>query len=73
MNYTLESFIILADLPNNKLENNKFSYKEINYTIETNNSRFIANIDHQASDETKVNLFELVYEAYLNYQTYFCV
>lgn len=73
MNYILESFIILADLPNNKLENNKFSYKEINYTIETNNSRFIANIDHQASDETKVNLFELVYEAYLNYQTYFCV
>lgn len=74
MNYILESFIILADLPNNKLENNKFSYKEvISYIIGTNNSRFIASIDYQASDETKVNLLELVYEAYLNYQTYFCI
>lgn len=73
MDYILESFIILADLPNNKLENNKFSYKGISYVIGANNSRFIANIDYQTSDKTKVNLFELVYEAYLNYQTYFYI
>lgn len=73
MHYILESFIILADLPNNKLENNRFSYKGISYIIGINNSRFLASIDYQVSEDTQVNLFELVYEAYLNYQTYFCI
>lgn len=69
MNYIPESFIILADLPNNKLENNNFLYKGINYTIGTYKEKLLAHIK-QNSYEIQVNLFELIYDAYLNYQTY---
>lgn len=75
-NYIPESFIILADLPNNCLmvEDNlssNFKYKGITYNIGVYKSNLVANIEYRDLDDSQINLFEMIYDAYSNFLTYF--
>lgn len=75
-NYIPESFILLADLPNNRLmeENDlssKFKYKGITYSIGTYKSNLVANIEYRDLDNSQINLFEMIYDAYSNFLAYF--
>lgn len=75
-NYIPKSFIILSDLPNNRLtteedSSSKFSYKGITYSIGTYKLNLIANIEYSDLKKAHINLFEMIYDAYSNYLTYF--
>lgn len=73
----IESFIILADLPNNNMEYcdyiTKKYYKGVKYDINfyKDPKSLIADIDYTTFNESTFNIFEMIYEAYLNYQIYF--
>lgn len=69
----LELFIILADLPNNLLRDDKQknSYKGVSYMIGAYKKNLIANIDYGTLSDCKVDCFGLLYDAYLNYKKHF--
>lgn len=74
-NYILNLFIILADLPNNNLKapdspSAVLKYKGIEYTIGEFDNMLIANVK-QDYKLLPFNIFEVLYDAYINYQTYF--
>ena len=75
VNHILDSFIILADLPNNNLQapNSPFvtvhTYKGIEYNIGEFDNMLIANVK-QDYKSLPFNIFEVLYDAYINYQTY---
>lgn len=74
MNYIPETFIILADLENNLLVENstlELNYKGITYKIGKYKSHLIANIDYDTLNKSTFQIFEMIYDAYINYQTYF--
>ena len=66
-------FIILADLPNNLLRDDKEdnNYKGISYMIGVYKKNLIAGIDYQTLSASQVDCFSLLYDAYLNYKKYF--
>lgn len=75
-NYIAESFILLADLPNNRLIaeddlSSKLKYKGISYSFGRYKSNLIANIEYRDLDNSQINLFEMIYDAYSNFLTYF--
>lgn len=73
-NYIPESFIILADLKNNLLIDNytlELNYKDISYNIGKKKLHLIADIDYDTLDKSPFGIFEMIYDAYINYQTYF--
>lgn len=67
-----ETFIILADLPNNTLQRryNKM-YKGLGYNFDKNNPGLLANIEYKPSYKVEATYFGMLYEAFLNYDTYF--
>ena len=69
----IEMFIILADLPNNLLRDDKEdnNYKGISYMIGVYKKNLIAGIDYQTLSASQVDCFSLLYDAYLNYKKYF--
>lgn len=70
-NHILDSFIILADLPNNNLKSpQSFTYKGIKYNTGAYNNILIANIEKDFSP-LPFNIFKVLYDAYINYQTFF--
>lgn len=74
-NHIIDSFIILADLPNNNLQASDspsavLKYKGIEYTIGEFDNMLIANVK-QDYKPLPFNIFEVLYDAYINYQTYF--
>ena len=74
-NRILDSFIMLADLPNNNLQapdspSAVLKYKGIEYTIGEFDNMLIANVK-QDYKPLPFNIFEVLYDAYINYQTYF--
>lgn len=75
-NYIPESCIILADLPNNCLMveddlSSNFKYKGITYNIGVYKLNLVANIEYRDLDNSQINLFEMIYDAYSNFLTYF--
>lgn len=75
-NRILDSFIILADLPNNNLQAANypsapsFTYKGIEYNIGEFDNMLIATVKRE-NRPLPFNIFEVLYDAYINYQTYF--
>ncbi len=72
-NCFFEIFISLADFNNNKLDercNHEFSYKNILYKI-NDSSYTMASINYSTLDYLKVNYFQALYDAYLNYTKFF--
>lgn len=75
-NRILDSFIILADLPNNNLQASDspsasvLKYKGIEYTIGEFDHSLVANVKRNYKS-LPFNIFEVLYDAYINYQTYF--
>lgn len=68
----LETFIILTDLQNNPLQGDYIRiYNGITYNYFMRFSGLIADIDYENSDKFAVTYFEMLYEAFLNYDTYF--
>lgn len=73
----LDSFIILADLPNNHMEYydyiTKNYYKGVKYDINfyRDPKSLIADIDYTTYNQSSFNVFEMIYDAYSNYLTYF--
>lgn len=71
VNEIILSFIILADLSNNNLNKETiFNYKGIEYSIDNFDKSLIANTRQLSFINTDINCFEVLYEAYLNYQLY---
>lgn len=75
INYIPESFVILADLPNNNLttkedSSSELKYKGIAYNIPEIRTDLIAKIDYHVLDKSNINLFEIIYDAYSNFLMY---
>lgn len=73
-NYIPETFIILADIENNMLVENstlKLNYRGISYKIGKKKLYLIADIDYETLDKSSFPIFKMIYDAYINYQTYF--
>lgn len=74
-NYIPVSFIILADLENNHLIENCtsefYNYKGISYRICDNKLSLIAEIDYRTLNKSSFQIFEMIYDAYMNYQRCF--
>lgn len=73
-NRILDSFIMLADLPNNNLQapdspSTVLKYKGIEYTIGEFDNMLIADVKRDYKS-LPFNNFEVLYDAYINYQTY---
>jgi hypothetical protein len=73
-NRILDSFIMLADLPNNNLQapdspSTVLKYKGIEYTIGEFDNMLIADVKRDYKS-LPFNIFEVLYDAYINYQTY---
>ena len=49
----------------------KFKYKGITYSIGTYKSNLVANIEYRDLDNSQINLFEMIYDAYSNFLAYF--
>lgn len=75
-NNILNSFIILADLPNNNLRapsspsDSTLIYKGIEYNFSEFDDMLIAKTKWN-NKPLPFNIFEVLYDAYINYQTYF--
>lgn len=73
----LTAFLILADYENNKFENRKHKYLDINYNINGDNDRGVSLID-LGGDYAKsriqidsINMKNVIVEAFTNYKKYF--
>lgn len=69
--YIIVAFVILADLENNNLKKGiSFNYKGIEYSIGSLDKSLIIDTNRLSFSSDNINCFEILYEAYLNYQLY---